>query len=172
MEATPSATTAVLLVGSQSSRNEDERSFSAGENIAWCLVRERNLTGLSRLRGGLCCGSRVCCLLTTLDTNFLCSIPGSETCTVTFPRTVTKEKDRFGAPGAGDLSFFPSSESPRPFAALSSGFGAASCRSCRSCAHGLSVGSLKPAPRLQTVSECAICCRKCGNTYPACSTVL
>jgi hypothetical protein len=115
------------------------------------------LTGLSRLKGGRCCGRRVCCLLTTLETNFLCSIPGSETCTVTFPRTVTKEKDLFGPLGAGGLSFFPSCESARIFVVLGSGFGAASCRSCRSCAQGLSVGSFTPIPRLWDVSNRVPC---------------
>lgn len=172
MEATPSATTAVLLVGSQSSRNEDERSFSAGENIAWCLVRERNPHRFVSSQRWSMLRKQSMLSLDHIGYQLLVFHTRKRDLHSDISPNGDKEKDRFGAPGAGDLSFFPSSESPRPFAALSSGFGAASCRSCRSCAHGLSVGSLKPAPRLQTVSECAICCRKCGNTYPACSTVL
>jgi hypothetical protein len=62
-------------------------------------------TGLSRLKGGRCCGSKVCCFFTTFGTDFFWSMPGNDICMATFPSTVVKEKSLFGAVGPRGFSF-------------------------------------------------------------------
>src|ERR1700722_17632847 len=58
------------------------------------------LTGLSRLKGGRCCGSSVCCFFAMVLTAILFGMPGKYTLTGTLPTTVEVENDRFGGVGA------------------------------------------------------------------------
>ena len=59
------------------------------------------LTGLSRLKGGRCCGRRVCCFFAMFLTAILFGIPGRYTLTSTLPTTVEVENDRFGGGARG-----------------------------------------------------------------------
>lgn len=58
-------------------------------------------TGLSRRKGGRCCGSRVYSLFGTAENWTGLAIPGRETTTGTLPTSVVLEKDRFGGEDRG-----------------------------------------------------------------------
>ena len=112
----------------------------------WSLGKEI-LTGLSRLRGGRCCGRRVCCFFAMFFTEIFLGMPGRYTLTGTLPTTVDVEKDRFGR-GAGGAALAGCLVVDRLWplalgmdADAGIGCSALSVLSCRSCAHGWSVNS-------------------------------
>jgi hypothetical protein len=106
------------------------------------------LTGLSRLRGGRCCGRSVCCFFAMFLTAICFGMPGKNTLTGTLPTTVDVENDRFGGVDAGGaaltsclvaVTFEPLTVDGAAVAGIDCS--ALSVLSCKSCAHCCSVSS-------------------------------
>jgi hypothetical protein len=136
-----------------------DRSTLGKIYLAWSSGREI-LTGLSRLKGGRCCGSSVCCFLAMVLTAILFGMPGKYTLTGTLPTTVEVENDRFGGVGArgaaltdglAAVAFIPLTVDGGADAGVDCSV--LSVLSCRSCAHGCSVSSGCITPLLKKISS-------------------
>jgi len=136
-----------------------DRSTLGKIYLGWSSGME-TLTGLSRLKGGRCCGSSVCCFFAIVLTAILFGMPGKYTLTGTLPTTVEVENDRFGGVGARGaaltdclvvVEFIPLTVDGGADAGVDGSV--LRVLSCKSCAHCCSVSSGCITPLLKKISS-------------------